>query len=363
MTLDEYNSSRQQQQQHLVSIADIPLLRYLKEPVHNINDLYVRYPDGGQYGWFAHVMDIGRFAYWDTENSRWNYINSVNVNEIPPELIANDLTTIEEGKVLDARQGAALKQLLNSNQLGILQRIPLSGTMLNHPVTGLIEMSNQLHDSVGVVNFEVGSVLFDQTANTPRLKIQSNGKLDILTDSTFHIYTEGGINIDALDININSLLDINITSLAGIGISAADGIHHYVGDNSGYGFNESVGFYVYNNYLDSRFETGADFYLSCGNNYIQLYDENSGNPFHLQAGGTNLNIDGRSGEWVLYMKGFDGIFFNQDLQAEVDGSFKLSASDITLNSENINFGAIPEANSAAFLIGMDADGNLCKIEQ
>ena len=51
-------------------------MRYLKDPVEKLNDLYVRYPDGGEYGWFALVVEKATFAWWNTAFRRWDLIAS-----------------------------------------------------------------------------------------------------------------------------------------------------------------------------------------------------------------------------------------------------------------------------------------------
>ena len=61
----------------ITSIEDlmkIPVLRYLKEPVNALSELYVRYPDGGEYGWFAWVKNLKTLAYWDVDSKKWETI-------------------------------------------------------------------------------------------------------------------------------------------------------------------------------------------------------------------------------------------------------------------------------------------------
>jgi len=68
------------------------MLRYLKEPVEYINELYNRYPDGGERGWFALVLSEDRFAMWDTAQKEWVYVKGekqlqVDWNEENPDSI------------------------------------------------------------------------------------------------------------------------------------------------------------------------------------------------------------------------------------------------------------------------------------
>ncbi len=62
----------------------IPVLKYLKEPAGSIGELYERYPDGGEYGWFAFVYALKSFAYWEPDTKKWAllHLGSENVNQI-----------------------------------------------------------------------------------------------------------------------------------------------------------------------------------------------------------------------------------------------------------------------------------------
>ena len=58
-------------------IGRIPVLRYLKEPVRMLDDLYVAFPLGGQPGDFAFVYEARCFAYWHQGRNRWELISLV----------------------------------------------------------------------------------------------------------------------------------------------------------------------------------------------------------------------------------------------------------------------------------------------
>jgi len=62
----------------------IPILKYLKEPAIYKEELYARYPSGGEYGWFAFVYSLKSFMYWDIAANEWALLNlgSENVNMI-----------------------------------------------------------------------------------------------------------------------------------------------------------------------------------------------------------------------------------------------------------------------------------------
>lgn len=60
--------------EHIIHIPDLdkyPLLKYLKEPASEVGDLYNRYPDGGERGWFALVEASKTFFYWDRDALDW----------------------------------------------------------------------------------------------------------------------------------------------------------------------------------------------------------------------------------------------------------------------------------------------------
>ena len=61
----------------------VEVLRFLKEPVRRLSDLYDRYPDGGEWGWCSFVVDKGAFAYWSPEEKEWRLMS----NENPEQLL------------------------------------------------------------------------------------------------------------------------------------------------------------------------------------------------------------------------------------------------------------------------------------
>lgn len=48
-----------------LELNEIERLISYKPPVANLGDLYTRYPEGGQLGWFAYVSQLGAFAVWN----------------------------------------------------------------------------------------------------------------------------------------------------------------------------------------------------------------------------------------------------------------------------------------------------------
>lgn len=62
------------------TLASIPVLKYLKDPVDKLTDLYMRYPEGGEYGWYAFVFLKKTFAWWNESTEKWELIGSESGN-------------------------------------------------------------------------------------------------------------------------------------------------------------------------------------------------------------------------------------------------------------------------------------------
>lgn len=50
-------------------LKGIPVIRLLKEPAENVDELWVRYPQGGEYGWESLVGGVK--YYWDKDKKDW----------------------------------------------------------------------------------------------------------------------------------------------------------------------------------------------------------------------------------------------------------------------------------------------------
>jgi len=59
-----------------VSAKLLKILRYLKEPVEVVSELYNRYPDGGEWGWFTIVTSLNTIAIWNVKDKKWQPINA-----------------------------------------------------------------------------------------------------------------------------------------------------------------------------------------------------------------------------------------------------------------------------------------------
>jgi len=65
----------------------IPALKYIKPPCEDIIELYQRYPDGGEKGWFAVCASLKTFVIWDIEQEKWEPINLIKEVTVDKETI------------------------------------------------------------------------------------------------------------------------------------------------------------------------------------------------------------------------------------------------------------------------------------
>lgn len=79
------------------------VLSYLKPPVRAVAELYDRYPEGGEWGWFAFVTDKETFAYWNDRERSWRLIS----NFAPEQLLALKSARFRDGDtfVWDTKAG------------------------------------------------------------------------------------------------------------------------------------------------------------------------------------------------------------------------------------------------------------------
>jgi len=78
----------------------IPLLQYIKKPVLLLEELYERYPLGGQPGWFAFVYNERAFAYWDMSENRWRMMPAFLSAQDLLRLLSVDISKAKSGHVL-----------------------------------------------------------------------------------------------------------------------------------------------------------------------------------------------------------------------------------------------------------------------
>lgn len=70
----------------IAGLDRIPLLYYLKDPARSLSDVYKRYPNGGERGWFLLVEDAGSFAFWNAEEDKWDFIGLKDAYELQEKL-------------------------------------------------------------------------------------------------------------------------------------------------------------------------------------------------------------------------------------------------------------------------------------
>ena len=81
-------------------IRKIPVLRFLKEPVQELNDLYRAYPLGGQPGWYSFVFNEKTFAFWHHGKNRWELMRSVFTKEDFFNCFGIDMRHLKDSQVL-----------------------------------------------------------------------------------------------------------------------------------------------------------------------------------------------------------------------------------------------------------------------
>lgn len=59
----------------LIPVHEIPVLRYLRDWVQNVEALMDKYPSGGSTGYFALSLEDKQFLYWDASEQRWRTMN------------------------------------------------------------------------------------------------------------------------------------------------------------------------------------------------------------------------------------------------------------------------------------------------
>lgn len=99
----------------VLNIDKLPLLQYLKEPALSLEEVYQRYPNGGEYGWFLWVNNERAMFYWDIEVDMWKILTPTNAKHFVenPELLEDGdslIYDINTGgfKVFSLRKAASL---------------------------------------------------------------------------------------------------------------------------------------------------------------------------------------------------------------------------------------------------------------
>lgn len=117
MAYDCSDKKNRMSNEALEGLNRIPLLRYQKDPVLHIEDLYIKYPQGGGLGWYAFVLSDKTFAYWDIEIKSWEFVSSGDLQS----LLGVDVSDLKEGDVpvWDETQGKFV--IVNSDMWGSVE--------------------------------------------------------------------------------------------------------------------------------------------------------------------------------------------------------------------------------------------------
>lgn len=96
------------------TLRKIPVLRYPKDPVVYIEDLYKTYPQGGEYGWYSFVMSAGTFAYWEVHGREWKLLSAGDLQTI----LGADIENMKEGDIPVWDEAKGKFEIVNLSVLG-----------------------------------------------------------------------------------------------------------------------------------------------------------------------------------------------------------------------------------------------------
>ena len=137
----------------LEKLDKLPLLQYYKAPVEKLYDLYQRYPDGGEFGWFAFVYDFKTFAYWNTDEKEWKLLNNwiVEVSDLPQvvnDLLNKSIFTIEEDE--EGEGNAYTSLTAETNKVKLKKEKRFSEVGHSHVVNDVDNLQNDLDSKSGI---------------------------------------------------------------------------------------------------------------------------------------------------------------------------------------------------------------------
>lgn len=136
--------------------GNIPVLRLLKEPVSNAGELYRRYPDGGEPGWFAFVNESRTFFYWDGDSKRWRALEVAAADNGDIAVTLNSEAALDEYLGRSDFSGIIRVDLQTSNP--VLQYIVMQSTTYNN-ATG--------SKRVAQWKFNAGGTIYTRTNSAP----------------------------------------------------------------------------------------------------------------------------------------------------------------------------------------------------
>lgn len=115
-------------------IQRMPVLQYVKEPAEKLYDLYLRYPDGGEYGWFTFIYELKTFAYWDTYKKEWSVLDVANIRLDAVADKMSTTATYADGTITGLEEGGIeggvvfLNNDMHPDQMGIYEATDNYGT-------------------------------------------------------------------------------------------------------------------------------------------------------------------------------------------------------------------------------------------
>ena len=213
-------------------LKKMPILKYLKEPVDTLLQLYEKYPMGGSFGEMSLCTDINNFARWDVASESWkemgneaSRIIAENVR-IQAEAIRNQTegnrNNAEEERTIaeELRQTNTNAAITNTNN-ATLSAI----TATNNAITAKNEANtarDTANTAAATVNASVlsagrmGSIAYNAPAPTPARNcyyeflsagacswlsnqaVQIGDRVDVVYNGSAYVYSHIGVNVSGV---------------------------------------------------------------------------------------------------------------------------------------------------------------------
>ena len=137
-----------------VGLDDFAVLKYLKDPDETFQKLIDRYPDGGEYGWFAFVFEENTFAWWNHKLNppQWKLLSGGGGTVNP-----DDVTYTNENPSVIAVGGISVGSTFNKKtmqEMWDMALYPEQNPQFTAPTYTLVSAPGELFQKVGAeVNY------------------------------------------------------------------------------------------------------------------------------------------------------------------------------------------------------------------
>ena len=200
-------------------LQTLPLLRYQKEPANTLQELYARYPLGGEFGWYAVVQEIGSFAYWSISTQTWE---SMTISPENLAILSMKMKYVGEWSTNDSYNFGYSKNDLVCNNNSIFVNIKAITAGLSIDISNT-EYWKCLYDANAKVDKEVGKGLssndYDDEAVAEVAKIENKVDKEVgkglskndFSDSYKAIVDSASSKSDLNNLKLNLIQLINST--------------------------------------------------------------------------------------------------------------------------------------------------------